>query len=122
MPRESRNPFGTRAFQTGDWKPAVFGALLGVGTLVGLWYGGAHGLPIGFVPALLGCIAAFFVGLALLLLKKRRWPTRRRWWTELLGAALAGPVCVVLVLCLGYWPLPVSEVGSEDWSEGVAPS
>lgn len=120
MSRPSRNPFGTRAFQTGDPKPAILGAIFGVALIGGLWYGGSRGLPIPFVPTFLGVIAAFFVGLALLLLKKRRWSPRRRWWFELFGACLTGPVCVLL-LTLGVWPLPISEVGDADWSEGVAP-
>ncbi|RYG86580.1 hypothetical protein EON77_03540 [bacterium] len=119
--RRPLTPFGTRAFQSGDWRPAVLGAIVGLATLIGLWYAGGHGFRISLLGTLEGCVGAFFVGLLVLLIRKRHWSRRARWWTEFLGACLTGPVCI-LFLTLGIWPLPMHEVGTEDWSDGVAPT
>ncbi|RYG41249.1 hypothetical protein EON79_21130, partial [bacterium] len=104
--RRPLTPFGTRAFQSGDWRPAVFGALVGLAALVGLWYANQRGVHIGIIPTLEGCAIAFVVGLLVLLVRKRHWSRRARWWGEFLGSCLTGPVCI-LFLTFGVWPLPM---------------
>lgn len=111
MANPSKNPFGSAAFQSGDWKPAALGALFGIASLFGLWYAYSHGAHVDPFLAVVASAGLFFVGMPILLLKKATWSPRARWWTELLGVCLAGPVCIVILLLVGVWPLPWKEAG-----------